>query len=73
MNDKFSQCLKEIRVDKNIAQKEIAECLGIYTNAYQLYEYGKRKPSFEIFVKICEYFNVSSDYILGFSDIKERR
>ena len=71
--NKFSQRIKELRISKKIKQKEIAEYFGMSLFAYQRYEYGMREPSFDTLIKICEYFNVSSDYILGFSDVKERR
>lgn len=64
----FSDRLKDIRTDKDITQKAMAEFLGIATNAYQNYEYGKREPSYEILLKLADFFQVSTDYLLGRSD-----
>ncbi len=64
----FSERLKLLRNNKQIKQKTIAEHLEITSNAYQNYEYGKREPDFTNLVKLCNYFNVSSDYLLGLSD-----
>ncbi len=40
---------------------------------YQRYEYGTRKPTSDIIIKLCNYFNVSADYLLGLSDDPTRR
>jgi len=71
--NKFSQRLKELRLNKGDTQKVVAEYLDILPKAYQRYEYGEREPSFDTLIKICKYFDVSSDYLLGLSDIKEQK
>lgn len=60
--------LKELRINKGISQKEIAEYLGITVAAYSLYERGNREPNITMLRKIAEYYNVSIDDILGISD-----
>lgn len=67
MND-FSQLLKELRAEKKIKQKDIAEILGISTTCYAGYEQGYREPSFEVLKKLAAFFDVSADYLLGLSD-----
>ena len=57
--------LKELREDKDITQKELAQILNITQNTYSNYENGKTEPPYEIFKKLCLYYNVSADYILG--------
>ena len=69
----FPQKLRDSRIEKGDNQKDVANYLGITINAYRKYEYGEREPSFAFLIKLCEYFNVSADYLLGLSDIKERR
>ncbi|SNS03229.1 Helix-turn-helix [Anaerovirgula multivorans] len=64
----FAQRLKEIRVSQKITQKAVAEFLNIKETSYQHYEYGKREPNYETLFKLCHYFNVSADYLLGLSD-----
>ncbi|MCL2775580.1 MAG: helix-turn-helix domain-containing protein [Oscillospiraceae bacterium] len=71
--NKFSQRIKELRINKKIKQKEIAEYLGMSLFAYQRYEYGEREPNFDKFIKLCDYFQVSADYLLGLSDVRERK
>ena len=49
-------------------QRDLSEYLEITTLAYQRYEYGDREPNFDKVIKLCNYFNVSADYLLGLSD-----
>ena len=69
----FPDRLKELRKSKGTTQKAIAENLGILEQAYQHYEYGKHKPNYEYVVKLAEYFNVSTDYLLGLTDCPDRK
>lgn len=64
----FSQLLKELRAEKKIKQKDLAEILRISTTCYAGYEQGYREPSFEVLKKLAAYFDVSTDYLLGLSD-----
>ena len=66
--NQFSKRLKETRISKHITQKTMAEFLNIYLNAYQMYEYNKREPNFDTLIKICQYLNTTSDYLLGLSN-----
>jgi len=66
----FSDRLKEIRNAKGITQKAMAQYLGITEQAYQKYEYGMREPNHETTIKLADYFNVSTDYLLGRTDCK---
>ncbi len=60
--------LKEIRIKNKYSQKQVAEGIGISETLYQKYEYGKTKPAYDVIIKLCNYFNVSADYLLGLSD-----
>lgn len=68
----FSDRLKELRKSNGKTQKELAEYLGISERGYQNYEMGKREPNLEILSKLADYFNVSTDYLLGRSDDPNR-
>ena len=60
--------LKQLRINKSVTQKQIAEHLQVTTVTVQRFEYGDRRPGLETIIKLCKYFNVSSDYLLGLSD-----
>jgi len=64
----FGERLKQLRIEKNITQRELAEHLGIATNAYQNYEYDKRDMSIKSLTVLADYFDVSIDYLVGRSD-----
>ncbi|MBQ3193543.1 MAG: helix-turn-helix transcriptional regulator [Oscillospiraceae bacterium] len=57
--------LRQLREDQDKTQKEIAAYLGINQTVYSRYETGKNdmKP-FQI-IALCEYYQVSADYLLG--------
>ncbi|KSU14876.1 helix-turn-helix domain-containing protein [Lactococcus lactis] len=61
----FSERLKELRKEKDLTQKEIANKLGVSRVAYTNWENGKREPNIERFVKLADYFNVNIDYVVG--------
>ena len=55
----------DLRKDKKLSQKELAERLKISTYTVSSYEREKSTPDDEMKVKIAEFFNVSLDYLLG--------
>lgn len=57
--------LKELRKKKGASQEDAAKALGITLRTYQNYEYGQREPNIEMILKLSDYFNVSTDYLLG--------
>jgi transcriptional regulator with XRE-family HTH domain len=69
----FPGRLKELRTTKGVTQKFMAEFLHITETSYQYYEYGKREPNHETTIKLADYFNVSTDYLLGRSDNPTRQ
>ncbi len=66
----FFMRLKELREDLDIPQRVIAEYLHIKQNTYSQYENGQRQLPIDVLIKLSNYFNVSTDYILGLVDEK---
>lgn len=62
----FKDRLKDLRGEKTL--QEVAQDLGLSRATLGYYESGERKPDIEILIKIANYYNVSSDYLLGLSD-----
>lgn len=62
--------IKELRIEKELTQEEFGKLFGIVKSTVSLYESGKSTPDDEIKKKIAEYFNVSLDYLMGASDIR---
>ncbi len=57
--------LISLREDNDIDQKVVAELLGITQSAYSKYEKRRCKMSVEDLIKLCKFYNVSADFILG--------
>jgi transcriptional regulator with XRE-family HTH domain len=67
--------IKELRVERNISQKDLATAVGMGTTAINNYENGHRVPDAETVSRFADFFNVTADYILGrskYRDDKER-
>ena len=56
--------LKDLRKSKGISQEQAAHDLGLSLRGYQNYEYGQREPNIEMILKLAEYYNVTTDYLL---------
>ena len=63
--------LKKLRKEGKLTQKDIATFLNISQPAYQQFESGKKKMNLETMEKIADFFNVSTDYLLGKTDIPD--
>ncbi len=66
----FGERLKKLRTERGILQRELADHLKVSRVTITQYETGNRSPDDEIKKKIAEYFNVSLDYLMGASDIR---
>ena len=69
----FPSRLKDLRKSKSVTQKAMSELLDVEENHYQRYEYGKTIPNIVALTKLAEYFNVSTDYLLGLTDKPDRQ
>ena len=57
--------LKGLRNTKVINQNEVAQLLGIDRSTYGKYETGDSTPDYEKLVKLAQYFNVTTDWLLN--------
>lgn len=70
MENALGKRIKYLREEKELSQLEFSKILNISNSTLSQYEAGNRVPGDEIKKKIAEYFNVSLDYLMGASDIK---
>lgn len=63
--------IRDLREDKDLTQKEIAEYLHIKQNTYSQYENGQRQIPLEMLISLAKYYGTSTDYILGLTDEKK--
>lgn len=61
----FYERIKNAREDRDEKQASVAMMLGITRQQYSLYETGQREFKIGHIKKLCEYFHLSSDFILG--------
>ncbi|KLJ82612.1 Cro/Cl family transcriptional regulator [Streptococcus agalactiae] len=66
----FQERLKNLRLEKNLTQKQVAQRLNISQQAYGQWETGKLNPKKETIQMFANFFNVSIDYLLGNTDNK---
>ena len=64
----FSSRLRLLRKNRNINQTRLAEMLGFGYTAIANYESGRNEPSLGDLCRIADYFDVSTDYLLGRTD-----
>ena len=69
----FSCRLLALRKEKKISLQKLGDSIGISNQAVSLLEKGYNVPSFDTLIALCNYFNVSADYLLGLSDDPVRR
>ena len=60
--------LKDLREDRDLAQKEVAAVLGIDQRVYSNYETGKREIPTRFVVRLAVFYKTSADYILGLTN-----
>jgi len=65
--------LIQLRKERHLTQKQVAEGTHITEIAVQNYESGRRKPSYDILIALADFFDVSLDYLVERSDTPERR
>lgn len=61
----------QLRIQKNMSQKQLAQYLSVTPQAVTMMEKGKRIPSFEVLCKLADLFQISLDYLVGRSDNPE--
>lgn len=67
----YAKRIRDLREDLDIQQKNIAKVLHTTQSQYSKIELGKRKISAEEIIELCILYNVSADYLLGFTDEKK--
>lgn len=57
--------IRDLREDADLKQSELAAATGISQKTLSNYESGKTNPDSYAIIKLAEYFNVTTDYLLG--------
>ena len=64
------QRIRDLREDRDITQRQMAEILHCSQQVYSNYELGQRDIPTELLIRLAKFHQVSVDYILGISDKK---
>lgn len=65
------QHIRDLREDKDMTQKQMAEILNCSQRIYSNYERGDVDVPTQILIKLAEFHNTSVDYLLGLTDEKK--
>ncbi len=63
--NKFSENLYKIRTEKNISRAQLAVDLNVSERLVGYWENGERECNFDMLIKLSNYFNVTTDILLG--------
>lgn len=65
---KIAEKIKELRIDRQISQTELAKAIGVAKSAISFWENAVNEPKASYIVKLANFFGVSTDYLLGLED-----
>ena len=71
MTKTYQERIRDLREDADLTQKDVANILGIRYNVYQRYELGTSKMPIHHLITLAQYYNTSTDYILGLTNRAE--
>lgn len=66
--DSYTTRIRDLREEHNLTQKAVADYLGTSQTMYARYERGANELPIRHLIRLCNYYHVSSDYVLGLSD-----
>lgn len=66
----FGKKVKNLRLERNLTQKQLANMAGVAVSAISSYESGNRYPSYDVLINLAHIFHVSTDYLLGLNKMK---
>lgn len=66
--DIFAIRLKDIRKERRLTQKQLADAVGTTDDSIFSWERGRSQPSIDIIRQLCKILEVSADYLLGLED-----
>lgn len=61
----FGNIIRDLRKQKGITQKELAQSLQLSESTIGMYERNERQPDYNTLIRIADYFKVSTDFLLG--------
>ncbi len=62
--------IRDLREDRDLRQQDIADLLQCTQVSYSHYELGKRDIPTDVLIRLATFYNTSTDYLLGLTDVK---
>lgn len=69
----IGQRIRDLRKQKRMSQTELAKSAGVSQTTVTAWETGKAEPSSSAITSLADYFDVTTDYLLGRPDKKEKK
>lgn len=66
--NKFAERLKELRLENNLSQRDLAKELNVSQAAIARWETKKQIPNIDVAIMVAKYFKTTTDYLLGLED-----
>ena len=63
--NKFKTILKELRIENNLGQVELATAIGVSKGVISLWENGLREPNMYSLILLANFFKISIDELVG--------
>lgn len=73
MERNFAAVMSELRHARGLSQRKVAADLKISQALLSHYENGAREPGLDFVVRVCDYYGVSADFLLGRADRQQDR
>ena len=64
----MSNRLRDMREDRDLTQKALADFLKVHQTTYSDYEIGKLNVPIDVFIQLAKYYDTSIDYLAGVTD-----
>ena len=69
---KFGERIRKLREEAGFNQPQFAQLLNVKTATINRYENDVREPEYATLIQIADFFNVSTDYLLGRTENRKR-
>lgn len=66
----IGKVLTDLRKEKGLSRQELSDMFGISVHTYIKYENESTRPSYELLVKLADFYKVSTDYLLGRTPVR---
>ncbi len=67
----YRERMRNLREDSDLTQAELGKLLNKSQQGYNHIEAGRAELKIDDLIKLCQFYNLSADYIIGLTDIKK--